>query len=91
MAVTSAAFAVSTTPVLLTGATVSGTSVQSFAVSNNDTTATVYIGGFTVTSVSGLPLPAGSVVTIDLANVVDELYAVAASGTVDVRVLGTFQ
>lgn len=53
----------------------------------NNGTDTVFIGNQGVTTVTGLPLPAGGAVSIDTAAAV---YGVAASGTQSISTLETF-
>lgn len=52
----------------------------------NAGSATVYLGGSDVSTANGFALAAGERIGVDLAQQ-DELYAVAASGTVEVRTL----
>ncbi len=51
----------------------------------NNGSVTVYLGGSDVTTTTGLPLPAGTPYSADLASA--DLYAIAASGTADIRVM----
>lgn len=84
MSVTSNAVSVTTTATRLdpdAGIGLSG----SFAVRNNGT-ATIYLGGPGVTTSTGLPLDVGQTSTADLAPL-DALYAVAAAGTHDCRIM----
>ena len=59
---------------------------QGFAVYNNGS-ATVYLGGSGVTTSNGYPLAAGEHMGADLDFREEAIYAVCASGTVEVRVL----
>lgn len=52
---------------------------------HNAGSVTLYVGGITVTTVNGLPVAAGASVTIDVGAA--PIYGVAASGTLDVRIL----
>lgn len=59
----------------------------SYLVKNLDTAATIDIGGPGVTSGAGYPLGPGASLSADLISG-NQLWAVAASGTVSVAVLG---
>lgn len=59
--------------------------VTSVALYNNGSV-TVYVGGADVTSSSGLPLPAGQYMSVDVDRS-EGLYGRTASSTADVRVL----
>jgi hypothetical protein len=58
---------------------------QSFLVYNNGSV-TAYIGGPDVTTTNGVPLAAGATLTAAL-GYADNIYAVTASSTTDLRVL----
>jgi len=58
---------------------------ESIAIRLNDTTDTVYVGDSSVTTANGFTLDSSvPAITIDLDDSV-QLYAIAASGTVDIR------
>lgn len=61
-------------------------SQQVLAVHNNGT-ATVYIGDEAVTTANGFPLSAGASMSIEVDSSADAIFGVAASGTIEVRVL----
>lgn len=61
---------------------------QGLEVWNNDASITIYVGGEDVTTANGRPVRAQSAVTIDLISG-DEVYAIAASGTPEIRLLYT--
>lgn len=84
MAVVSSPVSVGTTPTRLDPSDGVGP-VGSFAVTNAGTL-TVYLGGATVTTSTGVPLAVGQTFSADMAPN-DALYAVAASGTHDCRVI----
>lgn len=92
MAVSASAVTVGTTATHLTPWTPPAGLVtnpsQSFAVRNNGS-ATVYLGGQGVTVAQGYPLAAGAELGMDLENNHGELYGIVATGTVEVRVIGT--
>lgn len=87
MAVSSRAVSVGTTATALdTEGETDGIKGTSLAVYNNGAS-TVYIGGSGVTTANGAPVAAGSWgPSFDL-NAQDRLYGIAASGTVEVRVI----
>lgn len=59
-------------------------------VVRNDSGVTVYVGGSTVSTATGLALATASSLTLDLANA-DALYGVVAAATAPVQVLRTRQ
>ncbi len=59
---------------------------QSLLVYNNHATITIYVGGPDLTTANGMLVVAGASVSLDLI-VGDEVYAIAASGTPEVRLL----
>jgi hypothetical protein len=77
------AVSVGTTPTDLTQASITGASYHRMLVYNAGS-ATVYIGGPSVTTSNGLPLAPGASIGVGARS---ELYGVAASGTHEVRVL----
>jgi hypothetical protein len=62
--------------------------LESVTVHNNDATILVYVGGSDVSTANGLPVAAGTAITLNLIQG-DAVYAVAASGTPEIRVLST--
>lgn len=56
-------------------------------VKNTHASATVYLGGATVTTDEGYPLAAGEALPVGDIGDGDNLYGIVASGTADVRVL----
>lgn len=84
MSVSGRRVTVTTTATLLSTATVSG---QSIAVTNKGAAA-VDLGGSTVATGAGYSLAVDATASTDL-DPGEELYAIAASGTVDVHVLET--
>jgi hypothetical protein len=61
---------------------------QAIAVYNNGAS-TVYLGGSTVTTATGVPVAASSWGPGMELSISDQLYGIVASGTVEVRVLET--
>lgn len=89
MAIKSEANTLSTTSELIYSA-VNGASGTPAGVEvwNNDASITVYIGGPDVSTANGLPILAQSSRTVDMISG-SKLYAVAASGTPEIRVFQT--
>lgn len=88
MAVKAAPVSVGTTATLIAAASDSAAASagESVAVGNNDSSVTVYLGASDVTTGTGLPLPAGALMAVEL-GVGESLYGIVGAGTVDVRVL----
>lgn len=88
MTVKHSTVSVGTTAVSLTAAVAEADNTYGRSlVAYNEGTATVYIGGSDVTTGAyGYPLAAGGEIALDVAGS-DEPFAVAASGTVTLRVL----
>lgn len=87
MAVNARAVSVATTATAidLDEGTGSGPSGQGASLYNNGS-ATVYLGGPSVTTAEGYPLGVGEHLALDLERV-DRLFGIVATGTVEVRVL----
>lgn len=77
MAVVAAQVAVSTTATKLSADSDGGGASLLVQAPNG---ATLYVGGSTVTSAAGFPIPAGQTLSVDLPSF-DELYGVLASGS----------
>jgi hypothetical protein len=88
MAASSRAVTVTTTATRLDSTTddADGPFGQGLAIYNNGS-ATIYLGGSDVTTANGSPVPAGTWGPGFEMHQQDELYAIVASGTVEVRVL----
>lgn len=85
MAISNKAVTVGTTPTHLTA---EGHSHQPLSTAvSNVSGVTVYLGDAAVTTANGYPLGAGREMSLDLANTTEELYAVVATGTAEVRTL----
>ena len=81
MAIDSVAVSVTTSATLLVTADADGMTATVSPVGGS-----VYLGGSGVTTANGLPISAGVALSKDL-RAGEKLYAIAAAGTVDVRVL----
>lgn len=89
MALTSRAVSVTTTATRLDDDTETDAYPSQSILIYNNGSVTIYLGGSDVTSVLGVPVPAGTWGPgISLAHG-EELYAIAASSTADCRVLET--
>lgn len=76
---------VATTATALNAAESLGSDRVSLAL-YNDGSVTVYLGGSTVTTSTGVPLVAGGSATFEQVDVAERLFGIVASGTCSVRV-----